>query len=124
MSNSPLDQSSSLSDDAPETLTDRVAARVTNARLAIEKRAGRSRSRRRNRVSEPALLQNEAEVREVASLKQVFRDLGTSYRSYRSQTGEAVNPGLREAAYGFRAKPSLASLVTVAAYLDELDLLS
>jgi hypothetical protein len=31
---------------------------------------------------------------------------------------------LREAAYRFRADPSLESLVAVAAYLDDLDLLS
>jgi hypothetical protein len=47
-----------------------------------------------------------------------------SYRRYRSQTGSRVVPGLRDAAYNFRAEPSLTSLVAVAAYLDELDLLS
>jgi hypothetical protein len=50
--------------------------------------------------------------------------MGISYRRYRSQTREPVVPGLRDAAYGFRAEPSLTSLVAVAAYLDELDLLS
>jgi hypothetical protein len=33
-------------------------------------------------------------------------------------------PGLRDAAYEFRADPTLASLVAVAAYLDKLDLLT
>jgi hypothetical protein len=64
------------------------------------------------------------EVRESQSLKHVFRELGVSYRRYRSQTGNKVVPGLRDAAYNFRAEPSLTSLVTVAAFLDELDLLS
>jgi hypothetical protein len=64
------------------------------------------------------------ELRDYESLKRVFRDMGISYRRYRSQTREPVVPGLRDAAYTFRAEPSLTSLVAVAAYLDELDLLS
>jgi hypothetical protein len=35
-----------------------------------------------------------------------------------------VSPGLRDAAYNFRAAPSLTSLVAVAAFLEKLDLLS
>jgi len=34
-----------------------------------------------------------------------------------------VVPGLRDAAYNLRADPILASLVTVAGFLDELELL-
>ena len=100
--------------DSPNglSLTDRVAARVIDARLAIEQRAA---------VNEPA---DAGEQREAASLRRVFRDMGVSYRRYRSQTGGPVVPGLRDAAYKFRADPSLASLVAVAAYLDDLDLLS
>jgi hypothetical protein len=60
---------------------------------------------------------------ESRSLKRVFRDLGTSYRSYRRETGEPVTPALRDAAYNFRAEPSLTSLVSVAVFLDELDIL-
>jgi hypothetical protein len=63
------------------------------------------------------------EARVTQSLKRVFRDLGVSYRRYRSQVGGPVAPGLRDAAYSFRAQPSLASLVTVAGFLDELKLL-
>jgi hypothetical protein len=50
--------------------------------------------------------------------------MGVTYRRYRSQTGDKATPGLRDAAYNFRAEPSLTSLVAVAAYLDKLDLLS
>jgi hypothetical protein len=109
-------------DDSPETLTDRVALRVMNARLAIEER----QDRRQPKVSRHGVTnsQSEAELRETASLKRVFRELGTSYRRYRSQTGKPVVPELREAACRFRAAPSLASLVAVAAYLDEMDLLN
>ncbi|HEX2248987.1 MAG TPA: hypothetical protein VHH32_01480 [Gemmatimonadales bacterium] len=108
--------------DSPETLTDRVALRVMNARLAIEERL----DRRQSKVSRPGetTSQSEAELRETASLKRVFRELGTSYRRYRSQTRTPVVPGLRAAAENFRSAPSLASLIAVAAYLDELDLLN
>ena len=96
----------------PQTLTDRVAARVIDARLALERRA--SASQPKVRRSPP----------ETESLKRVFRDMGLRYRRYRSQTGGPVVPGLRGAAYEFRADPSLSSLVAVAVYLDKLDLLS
>jgi hypothetical protein len=39
------------------------------------------------------------------------------------QIGGPVTPGLRDAAYNFRAEPSLTSLVAVAGYLDTLNLL-
>jgi hypothetical protein len=63
------------------------------------------------------------ETQETQSLKWVFHDLGVSYRRYRSQIGGPVAPGLRDAAYSFRADPTFASLVTVAGFLDRLKLL-
>jgi hypothetical protein len=113
----------------PESLTARVVARVNDARLAVDRSANASRPKSRRRRHTPpgpaaADLRSPEDVRESESLRRVFRDLGTSYRRYRSQTREPVVPGLRDAAYTFRAEPSLASLVAVAAYLDELDLLS
>lgn len=111
-----------------DTLTDRVAARVIDARLAIEQRATASSPKSRRSSGAPNPGSNEPttleERREAQSLRRVFRDMGISYRRYRSQVGGPVVPGLRDAAYRFRAAPSLASLVAVAAYLDELDLLS
>jgi hypothetical protein len=89
------------------SLSDRVAERVRNARLAIE--------------SQP---NTTAEQREVQSLKRVFGDMGRAYRRYRRQTGGPVVPGLRDANYSFRENPSLPGLITVAAFLDDLDLLS
>lgn len=125
MSNLPRPNGSE-SAELPQNLTDRVAARVVSARLALEHRAGASRPKALRRSPKPSLTdsQGEAELRETQSLKRVFRDLGHSYRRYRRQTGGPVTPGLRDAAYQFRADPSLSSLVAVAAYLDELDLLS
>jgi hypothetical protein len=111
-----------------QSLADRVAERVINARLALEAepKLKRSSARRTRRASGTSLFEskNDAERRETQSLKQVFREMGDAYRRYRSQTGGPVVPGLRDAAYKFRAEPSLPALVAVAAYLDELDLLS
>jgi hypothetical protein len=115
--------------ELPQTLTDRVRARVDDARLAVERRANATRpksNRRRMPAGTPStsIWQLSEEAREDQSLRRVFRELGVSYRRYRSQTGEPLTPGLRDAAYNFRAEPSLTSLVAVAAFLDELDLLS
>jgi hypothetical protein len=117
------------SSDISQTLTDRVQARVADARLALDQRARASRPKARQRQAQidspsTSIWQLSEEAREAKSLHRVFRDLGVSYRRYRSQTGEPVTPGLRDAAYNFRAEPSLTSLVAVAAYLDELDLLN
>jgi hypothetical protein len=114
-------------DELPENLTERVLARVSQARLAVDRRAKASRPKSKaRRPAAPASTDSPSleEVRESESLKRVFRELGVSYRRYRSQTGDPVTPGLRDAAYKFRAEPSLTSLVAVAAFLDELDLLS
>jgi hypothetical protein len=104
--------------EASPSLAARVEARVNNARVIV---AGQTK-----RVGHRAFTDSRSpkEIRESQSLQRVFRDLGMSYRRYRSQTGSRVVPGLRDAAYNFRAEPSLTSLVAVAAYLDELDLLS
>lgn len=116
-------------DDLSRTLTDRMQARVADARLALERRGSATRPKSKtNRVRSDSpstsIWQLSEEAREAKSLHRVFRDLGVSYRRYRSQTGEPVTPGLRDAAYNFRAQPSLTSLVAVAAFLDELDLLN
>jgi hypothetical protein len=105
--------------ESAENLTDRMAARVVQARLALEQRAPTEPSS--SPSADPKVI---GERRETESLKRVFQELGVSYRRYRKQAGGPVIPGLRDAAYQFRAEPSLASLVAVAAYLDELDLLT
>lgn len=104
-----------------QTLTDRVLARIADARSALDRAPRPRKSRKRGR---PPLATSAEQTRETESLRLVFRDLGTSYRRYRSQTHEPVKPELREAAYKFRADPSVVSLVAVAAYLDDMDLLS
>jgi hypothetical protein len=106
-----------------------VAARVIDARLALEQRASATQPKvRRSRPNTGSASSTNGttpdEVRETESLKRVFRDMGVSYRRYRRQDGGPVVPGLRDAAIEFRADPSLSSLVAVAVYLDKLDLLS
>ena len=127
MSN-PTHSSGSSAAEPSQSLTERVRARVANARLAADERANASSRKPRRRAVAAASTESDSpsadELRDYESLKRVFRDMGISYRRYRSQTREPVVPGLRDAAYTFRAEPSLTSLVAVAAYLDELDLLS
>jgi hypothetical protein len=116
----------SPSDELPEPLIDRVQVRVANAASALDRRANATRPKsHRGRVPPPSVsVKSSEEELAEQSLRRVFRDLGVSYRRYRKQTGTPVMPALRDAAYNFRAEPSLTTLVAVAAYLDELDLLS
>ena len=128
MPNPPARSSGSDAEELPKSLKDRVIARVVHARTAVDRRENASRpkaKRRRAKPAESASNGSSAEnLRDAESLKRVFRDLGLSYREYRRQTGEPVAPAVREAAYKFRADPSLTSLVSVAVYLDELDILT
>ena len=120
-------RSGSESEELPQSLTERVKARVVDARVAVDRREGASRpkSKRRRAPIEPlADGPSPQDLREAESLKRVFRDLGVSYREYRRQTGEPIAPAVRDAAYKFRAAPSLTSLVSVAGFLDELDILT
>ncbi|HEV8456511.1 MAG TPA: hypothetical protein VGQ24_16580 [Gemmatimonadales bacterium] len=102
-------------------------ARVVDARIAVDRREGATRPKSKRRRA-PALSSaagpTAQDLREFQSLKRVFRDLGVSYREYRRQTGEPIAPAVREAAYKFKADPSLTSLVSVAVFLDELDILT
>jgi hypothetical protein len=116
------------SNELPEDLFERVQARVAEAAFALDRRATASRPKSHRRrptlATASADGRSSEEVLAEQSLRRVFRDLGTSYRRFRKQTGTPLTPGLRDAAYNFRAEPSLTTLVAVAAFLDELDLLS
>src|SRR6476646_5379852 len=111
-----------LSHELPENLTERVQARVAKAAFALDRRTNATRPRsHRGRVvlaaATGASTRSPEEVLAEQSLRRVFRDLGTSYRRFRKQTGTPLTPGLRDAAYNFRAEPSLVTLVAVAAFL-------
>jgi hypothetical protein len=117
------------SNDLPEDLIERVQARVTEAAFALDRRSNATRPKANRRraplaTATGATTRSAEEVLVEQSLRRVFRDLGISYRRFRKQTGTPLTPGLRDAAYNFRAEPSLTTLVAVAAFLDELDLLS
>jgi hypothetical protein len=124
MSNPSARTSGSAGEELPQSLTDRVMARVVDARIAVDRRENASRPKSKRRKPVPAPDQGAEELRESESLKRVFRDLGDSYREYRRQTGEPVAPAVREAAYKFRASPTLTSLVSVAGVLDDLEILT
>jgi hypothetical protein len=112
---------------SPDTLTDRMHARVEAARRAVDRRAKASRPRvQRTRKAAPAdpARPSLVEDRDTEALKQVFGELAVLYRRHRTRTGGPVEPGLRSATDRFRAKPSLAALVEVAAILDQLELLN
>jgi hypothetical protein len=91
-----------------QRLTDRVIARIKDARRVVQGRPGKGRRRRHT----------DSDAR---ALRRVFLDLGESYRSYRRRTGEPVAPEVRDAALRFRRELDLMSLVSVAATLERLD---
>ncbi len=115
---------------ASQTLTDRVLARVNDAGLSVDRRAGASRpkaSRHRHAAVDTLAAdatRTPAQVREARSLRRVFADLGLSYRRYRRETGAPVSPDIRDAAIRFRRELSVTSLVSMAAGLDALDILT
>ena len=94
---------------ADHRLTDRVIARIKDARRTVHDRPALGRGRRRRGNTE------------VLALRRVFLDFGQSYRSYRRRTGEPVSSEVREAALRFRRELDLVSLVSVAALLERLD---
>jgi hypothetical protein len=128
MSNPSARAGGSPPEELPQSLTDRVRARVNHARTAVDRRETATRPKSKRRRQAPVETSSNGpspqDLREAESLKRVFRDLGVSYREYRRQTGEPVAPAVRDAAYRFRAAPSLTSLVSVAVFLDELDILT
>jgi hypothetical protein len=98
-------------DPAPDQrLTDRVLARIKDARRDLQLRSRQVKGRQRRGTDS-----------DTPALRRVFLDLGESYRSYRRRTGEPVAPEVRDAALRFRRELNLTSLVSVAASLERLD---
>jgi hypothetical protein len=118
------------SDGPSQSLTDRVLARISDAGLAVDRRTKASRpksSRRRSSAPDPLSAnstRSAAQLREARSLRRVFLDLCDSYREYRRRTGAPVSADVRDAACRFRRELNVTSLVSVAASLDHLDILS
>jgi hypothetical protein len=130
MSESPARPSGSDSAALPQPLTDRVLARVSEAGLALDRRARATRpraSRRRPAARDPlsaSVTRTPEQLREERALRRVFLDMGDSYHAYRRRTGAPVSPAVRDAAYRFKRELNITSLVAVAARLEELDTLT
>jgi hypothetical protein len=128
MADRPPSRKGSRSSSSTQSIADRVRARVNEAGLIVDRRTGATR----RKPASPAVAdklaagvtRTPAQVREVRSLRSVFRDLGRSYRRYRRQTGAPVSADVRDAARNFRRELTVPALVVVAACLDELDILT
>jgi hypothetical protein len=97
------------------------------AGAAFDRRHGASRPKGRRKPLSTLAGNDATETarrRERACLRSVFLELGDAHRRYRMQTGRSGTPALREAAHAFKRKPSVDSLVPVAAFLDELGILA
>jgi hypothetical protein len=130
MSILPIRPNASSADAAlPQTLIDRVIARVNDAGESVDRRASATRPRasRRRSTLDPLsadMTRTPEQLREARSLRRVFEDLGTAYRRYRKETGAPVSPALRDAAKRFQKELSVLSLASVAGRLDELKILN
>jgi hypothetical protein len=98
--------------ESDQRLTERVIARIRDARRDIQVRSRTSQAKGRTRRGGDG---------DARALRRVFLDLGESYRNYRRRTGEPVAPEVRDAALRFRRDLDLRSLVSVAASLERLD---
>lgn len=113
-----------------DALTERVRQRVTLAGQAFDRRSTASRPKsRRKKTAQPAEQGNghagePVRTKEQVCLRAVFHELGDAHRAYRARTGQTVTPSLRAATNAFKLDPTLLTLVPVAAYLDELDILA
>jgi hypothetical protein len=112
--------------EPPRPLTDRVSDRVAAATRVLDRRSGATRAKRPGRprtVASTALTGATDESRLNSSLRMVFREMGDAHREYRIRTGEPTSRTVREAADVFKRQQDFASLVAVAATLDQLGIL-
>ena len=114
---------------APEPhspLVERVRDRVLRARGVLDRKDGAAtRARRRTgaAAASASIAGKTPMSREVRALRIVFRELGETHRQYRRRTQAPISSVLRTAAIAFKQEPSLMSLVPVAGFLDDMQLL-
>ncbi len=113
--------------DPSSPLADRVRDRVLRARGVLDRRDGATIRRRRDGTltapeAKPSLSKTPLS-REERALRIVFRELGKTHRQYRRRTHAPISGALRSAAIAFKMEPTLISLVPVAGFLDEMQLL-
>ncbi len=108
------------------SLADRVRDRVVAVQRAQERRAGATRpkiGRKPRAEATPKPANASAQSDEVTALQSVFREFGRLHRQYRERTGEHLSAPLRAAVIAFKQEPSMFSLLAVAGFLDDLELL-
>lgn len=109
---------------APGSLSERVRRRVDRAHAGLARRDALSHGRPRSTPAGPTVTPPSHSVtREERALRVVFRELGKTYRQYRLETGQPISQPLRAAGRAFRQERSFLSLVPVAGFLDDLQLL-
>lgn len=111
---------------APERLSARVAACVSEAGLVLDGRESAEADFHRLPVPDPLaarVTRTPDQVRETRSLRRVFLQLGDRYDDYRARSGSPESPAVRDAASCFRRQLSFAALVAYAGCLEELDIL-
>lgn len=123
------EKASSRDGSAKKPLAERVRHRVSAVNRALERRDSAAQPKVKRSGTKKATTASAdangdvSSARELRALRSVFHDLGVTHRRYRQRTGETVAPALRSAAMAFRQEPSLTSLVPVAGFLEDLDLL-
>jgi hypothetical protein len=128
MSHLPPRKSGSAPPQLPQTVIDKVLARVSDAALTVDQRSQVTRPRTSHRRPVPLdrlaadATRTPEQVREARSLRLVFSEFGDSYREFRRRTGAPVSADVRDAATRFRRELSVNSLATVAARLEELQI--
>lgn len=109
----------------PSTLSDRVRGRVAEAGRSLESKTAAKRPRGRKKPTLSTLPdEHPNEKLETSSLLKVYRELRSTYRQHRASTGQPADPALREAVTAFKKGPSLRSLTSVAAFLEDRKLLT
>ena len=124
-------QTSSTGTPGPaRTLTERVQARIADARRTLDDGEGNSNASHKHvrptRLAARAgsLAGDSESRREVQRLQWVYCEMRMTYRRYRRETRRPAIPELRNAVLAFRRGPSLTSLVDVATFLDDRQLLA
>ena len=127
-----MSNAASRSSAAPtpaRSLTERVKARVAEAGRTLDNRSGTRKLKHKHlrptRLAPPdsRLTESSESHREVQSLRWVYCEMRMVYRRYRRRTKRPAVPELRNAVRAFKRGPSLTSLVDVATFLDERQLL-
>ena len=107
------------------TLADRVRDRVAEVATQIEGAPStKPKVTKPKGGKSPAAKLNSVAERELRSLLLVYREMKTTYQGYRKETGRPSVPELKEAVHAFTKGPSLTSLVGVAAFLEDRNLLA